>query len=440
MEMNKSSLTQRLSQSVTLKIFLILFLILLLMIPLMSIRGLIYERSNLKKQIESEVANSYGRAQTIIPPVIKLPYTKSVKDSEGKFYDIEGLVTITPDYLNIDGQLETDKRKRSIYEVIVYQSQFLIEGNFTIPDIDVQGDNLTYDFSSAYIVMGISDNNGLYEDCIIKMNGQSFDLSPGIVQDPLLNNSLATRTFDLTQTGDLNFSLQMGIKGTRSINFAPVAKDAEINLKSKWPSPSFVGSHLPQSHDVTRDGFAAKWKSNQYNRLFPHYWYDGGYNFKNITNAFGVNLIEPVDGYGKNTRTSKYALLIISLTFGVFFFFEIIYKRNIHPIQYIMVGFSLVTFYLLLISFTEHLGFNMAYLISALATVLLIIIYTRFIIPSSKAITILFSLLSALFAYIFIILQLEEYALLAGSVGLFFILSAVMYLSRNIDWYNLKRA
>jgi inner membrane protein len=259
------------------------------------------------------------------------------------------------------------------------------------------------------------------------------------MQDELMSNSISTEAIDILGKSKFTFTLSLSIKGTKSIQFAPIAKNSNVELKSPWLSPSFIGSNLPQSYDITDEGFNAKWTSNQYSRSYPHYWFNGYYNFKNIKNAFGVNLIEPVDGYAKNSRSSKYSLLVISLTFAVFFFFEIMYKKNIHPIQYIMIGFSLATFYLLLISLTEHIGFDKAYFGSAFATILLIVSYTQFIIKSKKAVGILLVLLGALFSYIFIILQLEEFALLAGSIGLFVILSMVMFLSRNIDWYNLQK-
>jgi len=428
---NMTTITQKLKQSATLKIIVILFVALLLMIPIMSIRDLIRERSGLKAQIENDISKAYGQNQTLIAPVLKIPFEQLLVDKEGKEYSNEGLVTVTPDNIEIDGVLVTDKRKRSIYEVIVYQSDIKLSGDYIIPDMtNWENDNYKFSFDKAYLTMGISDNNGLSEDCIIQIGDKKYNLSPGLVQDELMSNSLSTENIDLSNKHSLSFSLALNIKGTKSLKFVPIAKNSKIELKSAWSSPSFVGSNLPQSYDISPDGFSAKWSSNQYSRSYPHYWFKNNYNFKKINNAFGVNLIEPIDGYAKNTRSSKYSLLIISLTFAVFFFFEIMYKKNIHPIQYIMIGFSLATFYLLLISLTEHIGFNIAYLVSAIATIGLITIYTQFIINSKKAVGILFFLLAALFSYIFIILQLEEFALLAGSIGLFAILSLVKQITK----------
>jgi len=440
-ETNKFSIAQKLKQSVTLKIVAILFITLLLMIPIMSIRDLVRERSGLKTQIENDVAKAYGQKQTIIAPVLKIPYTHTVTNSEGKKFTSEGLLTVTPEKLSVDGDLQSEKRKRSIYEVVVYRSQLNMTGEFKLPDLDKwANDNYRFNYEHAYLSMGISDNNGLYEDCIIKVDNEDYELSPGLTQDELMQNSLSTKAIDLMTKSQFTFSLDLKIKGTKSIQFVPVAKNSTVKLESPWLSPSFVGSNIPQTYDITDEGFEAEWTTNQYGRSYPHFWFKANYNFMNIQNAFGVTLIEPVDGYAKNARSSKYSLLVISLTFAVFFFFEIMYKKNIHAIQYVMIGFSLATFYLLLISLTEHIGFNKAYLGSATATILLIVSYTQFIIQSKKAVGILLFLLGALFSYIFIILQLEEFALLAGSIGLFVILSMVMLLSRNIDWYNLNKS
>ena len=439
-ESNKPTIAQKLRQSATFKIITILFLTLLLMIPIAVIKDLIRERSSLKMQIENDIARAYGQSQTIIAPVLKIPYKKSIENSEGKIETKHGVISVTPNDLKVDGGIETDKRKRSIYEIIVYKSELNITGIIELPDMtNYPSDEYDLDYEAAYLSMGISDNNGLFENTSIEVNGMSYELSPGTTQDWLMHNSLSTPIISMDTSEDVEFSLLLKIKGTKSIQFLPVAKNATITLHSQWHSPSFIGSQLPQSHDITQDGFSAKWTNNQYNRSYPHFWFDGNYTFKGANNSFGVNLIEPVDGYGKNNRSSKYALLIISLTFGVFFFFEVMYKKNIHPVQYTMIGFALTTFYLLLISLTEHVGFNVAYLCSAIATISLISGYTQFIIKSKKAVLILFLLLASIFTYIFIILQLEEFALLAGSVGLFIILSMVMFLSRNIDWYNLNK-
>ncbi|NNL93087.1 MAG: cell envelope integrity protein CreD, partial [Saprospiraceae bacterium] len=335
-KMNKS-IAQKIKESVMLKIITILFLCLLLMIPVASVQSLIRERSGLKNQIENDVAKAYGQSQNIVPPVLKIPYSRTISDDDDKKKITNGFITVTPDMVEIDGDINTDKRKRSIYEVIVYKSALNLKGKILLPNLEKHEiDEYKFDYAGAYISIGLSDNNGLYEDLFITINGESFELSPGLIQDPLMITSLSTDALGIEDEHSLNFEMNLKVKGTRSIKFAPVARNAQVNLKSEWHSPSFIGSSLPQSYDITEEGFNSKWTTNQYNRDFPHYWFDGHYDFKKINKSFGVSLIEPIDGYGKNNRSSKYALLIIALTFGIFFFFEIMYKKNIHPIQYTM--------------------------------------------------------------------------------------------------------
>ena len=159
----------------------------------------------------------------------------------------------------------------------------------------------------------------------------------------------------------------------------------EVHMKSSWPDPSFIGNQLPV-HDVTDTGFSAKWNVNKFSHQIPAIW-QKDQDALNVSSDFGVNLIQPINEYGKNFRTSKYALLIISLTFGIFFFFEVLLKKSIHPIQYTLVGFALTVFYLLLLSITEHLGFNPAYGISSIATISLIVVYTHFILQRMGAVS-----------------------------------------------------
>lgn len=438
MEGKENSTSSRLKKSVTFKIVVILFITLLLMIPVMTISNLVRERTNLKFQIENDVAKAYGQAQTIVPPVIKIPYTRVTTFDSGKTVTKDGLLTLLPNQLNLDGKIQSDKRKRSIYEIIVYKSNLSLKGQFIIPDLKkYEKDDYSFDMAAAYIAMGITDYNGIYNECYVNVNEKEYEFKPGMIRDPLMQNGFTTSAIDLNTLNEITFDLVLNLKGTKSLNFVSTAKKAKLKINSDWPSPSFVGTQLPTDFEINSDGFNAEWNTNQFNRIYPSYWFDSSYNFLDFKNTYGVDLIEPVDGYGKNRRSSKYALLIIAMTFGIFFFFEIMYRKNIHPIQYTMVGFALTVFYLLLISFTEHIGFNFAYFVSSCAIIGLISAYTYYIVKSKKAIGILLLLMCGLFTYIFVILQLEDYALLVGSIGLFVILSTVMFLSRNIDWYNI---
>ena len=208
-----------------------------------------------------------------------------------------------------------------------------------------------------------------------------------------------------------------------------------MNISSSWDTPSFIGSFLPADRNIEADGFQANWKIFHLNREYPQQWTDGEFNLG--SSAFGTRLMFPVDHYQKSTRSVKYAIMFIALTFIIFFLCEILSKIRIHPIQYLLVGIGLVIFYTLLLSFSEHINFELAYGISTMAIVGLITFYSRSVLGSYKLALVVGGALTSLYVYLFFTLQMEDYSLLLGSLGLFVILALIMYLSRNINWYRV---
>ena len=203
---------------------------------------------------------------------------------------------------------------------------------------------------------------------------------------------------------------------------------------SNWASPSFDGNFLPEdgSREITENGFKAEWKILQINRQFEQSFKG---NLPDLTQfAFGTNLIIPVDDYQKNERTAKYGFMVISLTLIVFFLIQLVSKIYIHPFQYLMIGLALVMFYSLLISISEHATYFKAYLIAGSSVLVLIGIYSRFIFKNIKFPLLISFSLAGVYSFIYVIIQLENYALLIGSIGLFMILAIIMFASRKIDW------
>jgi len=233
-----------------------------------------------------------------------------------------------------------------------------------------------------------------------------------------------------------SFIFNVKLKGSQYINFVPVGKVTYVELTSDWPTPSFDGTFLPTTREVSEDGFTATWNVLHLNRNYPQAWI--GAQHRVNESAFGVNLLLPVDSYQKTNRSIKYAILFIGLTFLVFFFIEIINQKRVHPIQYILVGLALSLFYTLLLSISEHTTFNVAYGISTALTIGLIAAYTKTILKSNALTGLMAGILIVLYLFIFILIQLQDYALLMGSVGLFVILGLVMYFSRKIDWYHIN--
>jgi len=437
--MTNNTLINKFKQSVGLKVITILVMIVLLIIPNALIQEVINERSARKTTVENEVASSYGQEQIIYPAFVKIPYVRTQYNTDNKPYTKEGYIGISANNSVFDASVTTSTRQRSIFEVVVYDAKVANKSTFDWQSFKPEEwKEYQFDFEKAYLVYGIKDANGITDSVVVTANGTPLTIEGNTNINVGGFYWLKTENFVVDVEQPLTINSNWLIKGTKGLYFEPMGDLVEVNMQSPWPDPSFTGKNLPTKHDVTNNGFTAKWKLNKFSHKHPQIWQ----NDKTAITAnafFGVNLIQPINEYGKNFRTSKYALLIIALTFGIFFFFEVLLKKSIHPIQYTLVGFALTVFYLLLLSISEHLGFNLAYLTSSIATILLIVVYTHFILKRIGASTLLLGLLSALFAYVFIILQMQDFALLAGAIALFVVLATVMLLSRNIDWYNLGK-
>jgi inner membrane protein len=228
--------------------------------------------------------------------------------------------------------------------------------------------------------------------------------------------------------------MQIKLKGSEQLHFIPMGKTTEVSLTSAWSDPSFNGNFLPEPYQVNETGFTASWKILHLNRSYPQEWKDKSFDLGG--SSFGVSLLQVGDTYSKTERSVKYAILFVTLTFLLYFFIEILQKKKVHPLQYVLVGLAIIIFYTLLLSISEYLGFNAGYFISATATVLLITAYTKSMFRDWKIVIVFFLVLSALYGFIFALIQLQDGALLFGSIGLFIILAIVMYYSRKIEWYT----
>lgn len=439
MEQNqKSSIFDK--NRILIKGFLIGFLILLMLIPKFMVHDVINERRYSQSEVVKEVSSKWASEQVVVGPILVVPYNKHTTAKDGKRITTKRKVYILPEKLTVNGQVITETKKRSIYHVSLYRSDMVLNGSFSPTPIKKLGIN-TSDilWNEARLVMGINDAKGLEEEVTLNWDATGGIMEPGIQGAELFDTELTSSVkLDLEKNSVFNIKLKM--KGSSDLQFVPVGKTTDVLLSSNWKDPSFNGYYLPDTSS-SEDGFKAKWRVLHVSRSFPQYW--DGYNSKNINkmydNSFGVKLIQPADHYAKSNRSIKYALLIIALTFTVFFFMEVIQKIRIHPLQYILVGMALIIFYTLLLSISEYLGFNSAYMIAATATVSLIGLYVWSVIKKWKVASGFTFSLTALYAYLFMLIQLKEYALISGSIGLFVVLAVIMYFSRKIDWYGTNK-
>jgi len=423
---------------IILKSFFIGMLMLLLLIPTAFILSLVSERQSRQQEAVSEISSKWAGSQTVTGPVIGIPYNEMMT-SDNKTTEVKKWAYFLPDKLDMQARIVPEKRYRGIYQVIVYTATLQVKGSYDslrLTELGIRPEQIRW--NEAAVFFDISDVQGLKEEMTLHLAGSSLDLVPAKFSTDQFKNSLsAALPAAIAGThGPLEFSATVVLKGSGNLLFVPAGKTTTVKTTSSWPDPSFAGSYLPDVRTVKDNGFEADWKVLYLNRNFPQQWKEVEHDLDK--SSFGVNLIVPVDSYQQTTRSVKYSILIILLTFTAFFLIEWVYRRTIHAIQYILVGLALCLFYTLLLSFSEYIGFNNAYLIAALATMFLIAWYVRSILRSSKMAVFIGLLLTLLYGFIFTLIQLQDYALLMGSVGLFITLGIVMYFSRKIKWTEEK--
>ena len=421
--------------SISARLIIIGFLVMLLLIPSFMIRSLIRERQDRRDDAISEVSEKWGQTQTITGPILSIPYTKYFTTEDNETSTKTMYTHILPDFLEIDGTIHPEVRNRGIYEVVLYNSELHFNGKVLIPDLgDLKIPTKDIIWKNAFISVGITDMKGIEELITFEIDDDDYLANSGIETNDVIISGVSKIINNIKPNHDFEFSFNLNINGSNGLTLTPVGKETNVTISSDWISPSFIGHFIPTDHEINENGFTANWKVLHSNRNFPQKWVGSKHKIEEF--SFGVDLLMPVDEYQKNMRTAKYAFMFISLTFLSFFMIELLNKKIIHPIQYLLIGFSLLVFYSLLLSISEHISFKYAYLISSIATIALISTYTISVLKSRLQTSIIFSILVLLYVYLFIVIQLQDFALLIGSIGLFVILSLVMFLTRKIDWFS----
>ncbi|MEO6583318.1 MAG: cell envelope integrity protein CreD [Ferruginibacter sp.] len=410
-------------------------LVLLMLIPTLIVQNLVAEREARQKEVVQEVSAKWATSQTLAGPFMIIPYTENATNSEGKPVVVKKELIVLSQQMNVTGKIIPVSRPRSIYKVLLYKSDLNINGVFQ-PKWPSGTDTATLDFTKAKLCIGISDYKGIEEEITVNFNKQPILLSPGLPENSISNTglSLPVSVSYETLAAGIPYNLKVKLKGSERLHFMPMSANSSFALNSTWPSPSFDGNALPNERNISEKGFDAKWSYNQANLPF-------GTVIKNNVNisndiSFGVTMVQPADQYNKTMRSIKYAILIIGLTFALFFIIEIMQGKPFHPVQYVLVGLALVIFYTLLLAISEYILFDYAYGLAAAATTALITLYANSHFKNWKTAAIFGSALSLLYSFIFILLCLEDTALLVGSIGLFIVLAIVMYVSRKVNWYG----
>ncbi len=418
------------------------FLTLALLIPTFFIMFLINDRETRRNEVVHEVSSKWAGAQTITGPFLAVPYYVEVKDASNQLSMQKRNLYLLPDELMIEGKILPKIKYRSIFQVPVYNSNLKITGKYfplKIDKLPVAFQNLHFD--EAMVCMGISDFKGIGENLHLKWNDSTTAFETGLPEISWLRTGiscpikLSAASFT---AGSTDFNISLSLKGSEQLYVTPFGNTSKVHFESDWQNPAFDGKYLPDTSIVSSKGFTADWKVFHFNRTYPQQFTSVSENLV-TESAFGLNLLQPVDAYGQTQRSIKYAVLIIALTFFLYFFLEIFYRRSVHVLQYILIGFALVIFYTLLLSISEYVAFAQAYLIASAATVLLIGWYSKSIFKKWGIVLLFTFILSLLYLFIFVLIQLKDNSLLFGSIGLFILLAIIMYFSRKINWNSEEK-
>jgi inner membrane protein len=421
-------------------------LMFMLLVPLAMIYSVVSERETRRNAVTGEISAEAGGAQTVGGPVLVIPYRYTSVDNQGRSRSLMAYMSVLPDLLRIDGQVEPEIRRRALFPVIVYRAHLKISGRVSRPDLShVRPAPEEVLWDDAMLSVGVSDPKGISRRLEANIGGQTRPFVPGVSDVGLFSTGVqAPAAGPLTADSQgVTFSLELDLNGTRELRFLPAGHETTVQLSSTWPHPSFVGAPLADERRVDRDGFSATWRVPYFGRGYPPIWTSASQNREQLmaqaaASAFGVTLVQPVDIYLQTERAVKYAVLFIVLTFVIAFLWEITGGVLLHPVQYVFLGFTMCVFYLLLLSLSEHTGFDAAYLIASAATVTLLSKYWSWVLRAAKGAWLMGAALSLLYGYLYLLLRLEDYALLAGSIGVFLALAIVMFLTRQVNWYELR--
>lgn len=442
------------------KIVFVFIFALVLLIPLKLIENLINDRGELYNQTIINIGNEWGKNQKIIAPVISISYTDTnIKNKNNvnnektiAVVPVEKRFAVLPDELNATIELKDEIRRRGIYNATVYNANLKLTGYFSSKDFSEDKE------VQAYLSIGLSDTKALIKINKLKLGDVEQDLEAmsGTMVSPLIINGISGQlgpeynsSFDKEK---IPFEIDIDFRGSREISILPLGKKNHFEIKSNWKSPSFLGV-LPTERTIDENGFLAKWEVSNLIRSYPQIinveekygdFYDDFYisnenydgYYSEGDSVVKVALFDSVTSYTQIYRACKYGILFIMMSLVVVYIFEIVSKKVAHYVQYGVVGFSLVIFYLLLLSLSEHIGFEYSYLISSLAIVIPNSMYITSMTSNKKFGIGMFIFLSAIYAILFSILRMEQYALLTGSLLILAILYAVMYLTKKTDIFQ----
>jgi inner membrane protein len=433
------------SRSPAVRVIVIGALILFLQAPVLLTFGLMSERERSKNAAVREIAEGWSLAQEVVGPYLVVPFRTAhvAANQVGQAVTtwVEDTATFLPDELEITAGLDEQTLHRGIYESAVYAADIGIVGTFSRPDFSkwsVAEDQILWD--QARLMMEVSDARGFRDSVEISWAGEAHAFEPGERTLPGARQGLQTGlTAQDLEAETFPFEMRFELKGSENIRFAPLGRRTVARIAGTWPSPSFQGAWLPDERETSGEAFSASWTIPFLGRSFPQSW-TGALQNTPLISQFGVDLLTPVDAYRQTERSLKYELLFLALTFAPLWLFEVLAGIRLHFIQYGLIGAAVCLFYLLELSLAEQIGFQGAYALAAAMIAGLVTSYAWSVLGSVSRAATMGAVISGLYAFLYVLISLEELALLVGSLALFVILAALMYATRRVNWFQVGAA
>jgi inner membrane protein len=442
-------MTIRPLQGATFKVLGIAALALAMLIPLAQVNELVGEREGRAREATQKIAERWGAQQLVGAPVLVVPVRRRElreRTVDAGASPIKELATIEEreyvlaDHAALTGSLAPEIRHYGIYETAVYTTDLTIEGRFAIADVKaLAASGGEPQWNRAELRVPVADTLGIRHVSTLRVGERELAFGPSV--ESVAGTSAVGVAMPLdpaTLADTLPFAFTLTLAGTERFAVLPLARETDLHLASTWRDPGFDGAFLPAKRRVDANGFEADWQVLDLNRPLPQHWRDVD-PIRNamIASAFGITLAQPAGGYQQNVRAGKYGVLFVALTFVAFFLFEVLRGLRVHPVQYLLIGLALCTFYVVLLALSEQIGFGPAYAVAAACVVAMIGGYAGVVLAARRAGVVLGALVAVIYGLLYGLVVSEDYALLMGSFALLAAVAALMYLTRRVDWYAL---
>jgi len=432
-------------RSVGVKLIVVCVLALMMGIPAMFVENLVRERTQRAGDVVKEIGGRAGGPQTFLGPTLVIPY--SILPQVGHGLAMHNTYIVFPAQASGTIKTITEERHRSLFKVPVFQADLNLEATFDLTGVpSAMPPNVALDWSRAEMVVGVSNPRGALADATLTVDGTTSTLVPAETIQDIAFESEPSRRIKLTLLGAKAGSLAkrnaqfkaaavLRFSGAQRIAVLAYGDTTNLTARGDWPNPGFDGGFLPVSRSLTGQGFRAEWSVPAIARGVRSEGQSDSLVGLDAT-ALGVSFIEVADPYQSVDRSLKYISLFLGLVFLSFFMFEATASKRVHPAQYVLVGIAQIIFYLLLLSFAERIGFDFGFLVAAAATVTLLSVDARWVFSSRVQGMRALAVFTLLYTLIYVLLRLEDNALLVGAIASFAAVAAAMYLTRKINWYS----